>query len=57
MGEWVHLMIGIMVMEEGSGLEVGDDGLCGAIGLDHFLVVAAALDGWPRADMFAEHPV
>jgi hypothetical protein len=38
-------MIGIMVMEEGSGLEVGDDGLCGAIGLDHFLVVAAALDG------------
>lgn len=53
MGECVQETIGIMVLKEGGGLEVGDDGLCSAIGLDHFLVVATALDGRPWADMFA----
>jgi hypothetical protein len=44
MCECVQEMIRIEVKEKRGGLEVGDDGLCGAIGLDHFLVVAAALD-------------
>ena len=46
-----------MPLGGGGRQEVGDDGFWGFEGLDHFLMMAPALDGRSGADMFAEHPI